>query len=671
MIGTPADRFARDGDRLVWRRQDQRLWVEPWGPDCFRVRATVLPEMPLRDWSLIKPGATTVEISIGSGGARMVNGRLTAKVDREGRIRFFKTGSTEPLVEEMASRINDPPSRTFQPIGGDLSQATVSFTAWEEERVYGLGQHRHGLLDQKGCVLDLRHRNSEISIPFFFSSRGYGLLWHNPGVGRVEIGRTRTRWVAEATRLIDYVVVTADGPAGIMERYADLTGHPPDLPAWAAGFWQCKLRYKTQDELLAVAREHHRRGLPMSVIVIDYFHWTRMGDWKFDPVCWPDPAAMVRELESMGIKVMVSVWPTVNPDSENFAELDQRGLLVRTERGLNSFVKFTDAHAEQTVISSLLDTTHPEARAFIWEKVRQNYVSQGIHLWWLDAIEPEMKAYDHDNVRYHAGNGQEVGCLYPLEQQRAFFEGMQGEGETEILTLGRAGFAGSQRFGAAIWSGDIYSTWEDLRQQVRAGLNMGLSGIPWWTTDIGGFYGGSVDDEAFRELLVRWFQYGAFCPLFRLHGWRNSSLQHPEQSDPTQGGPNEVWSFGERVYDICREYLFLRERLRPYFMEQMHEASQTGCPPMRPLFFDFPADPSAAKVDDAFLLGPDLLVAPVLYPDTFSRPVYLPAGAEWVDAWTGQSFSGGQTREAPGALERIPLFLRNGRPLPIRRTDRA
>jgi alpha-D-xyloside xylohydrolase len=663
--------FTRDGTRIVWRHQQQTLWVEPWGADCIRVRSTALSEMPLRDWSLLEPRPSSPKIKIDSNEARITNAHLTATVDVSGRVRFFKDAGRAPLVEEIGARTNFSPPRTFKSVGGDLFHVEACFTAFDDERIYGLGQRRHGLLDQKGCVLELTHRNSQVSIPLLVSSRGYGLLWHNPGVGRVELGRTQTRWVAEATRAIDYVVMTGDGYGGVMERYADLTGHTPMLPEWAAGFWQCKLRYKTQDELLAVAREHKRRGLPLSVIVIDFLHWTKMGDWKFDRANWPDPAAMARELDALGVKVMVSVWPTVNPASENFAELERRNLLVRTERGMNTFIKFTDTNATGPVLLHLLDSTHPEAREFLWSKLRDNYLRHGIKLWWLDAIEPEMAVYDHENVRYHAGNGLEVGGLYPLCQQRAVFEGMKAAGETEILSLGRAAFAGSQRYGAAVWSGDIHSTFEDLQQQVRAGLNVGLSGIPWWTTDIGGFFGGDPKSPNFQELIVRWFQYGAFCPLFRLHGWRGSSLTHPETSDLNHDGPNEVWSFGERAYRLIREMLLLRERLRPYLLEQMELAARKGTPPMRPLFFDFPDDAGAAGVDDQFLFGPDLLVAPVLFRGARKRNVYLPAGANWTDAWTGRQWKGGQTIEAAAPLERIPLYLRNGRALPIRGDDSA
>ena len=242
----------------------------------------------------------------------------------------------------------------------------------------------------------------------------------------------------------------------------------------------------------------------------------------------------------------------------------------------------------------------------MWERLREGYYRHGIKVFWLDACEPEMYPSHPQNLRYHLGNGLAVGNIYPLLHEAGIWDGMRGEGETEIVTLCRSAWAGSQRYGAALWSGDIPSTFEALQKQVRAGLNVGLSGIPWWTTDIGGFHGGNIEAPYFRELVVRWFQYGAFCPLFRLHGHRQPA------EGWTSGNHNEVWSFGDEAYGIIRELLFLRERLRPYIMAQMRLASEAGVPPMRPLFFDFPQDAAAARVDDEFMFGPDLLVAPVL-----------------------------------------------------------
>lgn len=667
--------FRQQGNALIWELNCETVQIEPWGRDSLRVRSTMGPE--IRDdlpGALLEPVATEAQIEIDPGRAVIRNGAIAAEIFVEGgerqlsnlfsagRIRFFGPATDAEFLAEKSPQFRAPPARYFRPVSSDLFRTEVSLEAYDGERLYGLGQQQHGRLDQKGCVIDLLQRNTEVSIPFLLSSRGYGFLWNNPAVGRAELGYTATRWVAEATRQLDYWVTAGDAPAQVMARYADATGHPPLLPEWAAGFWQSKLRYRTQEELLSVAREHKRRGLPLSVIVSDFFHWTLQGDWQFDSEAWPDPAGMVRELEELGVKLMVSIWPTVNPRSRNFQEMWRRGLLVRNERGLSVHKPFRDTQPEGRVDVQFYDATNPEARGFIWDQVREHYYRHGIRVWWLDACEPDMYPMDPDNLRYHLGNGLEVTNIYPLLHTRAFYEGMRAEGEEEIISLCRSAWAGSQRYGAAVWSGDIPSTFESLQAQVRAGLNIALSGIPWWTTDIGGFFDGDPDSPYFRELVVRWFQYSTFCPLFRLHGYRL-----PDR--PDTGGPNEVWSFGDEAYAIIKELLFLRERLRPYIMEQMRLAHEKGIPPMRPLFFDFPGDAEGAAVDDQFMFGPDLLVAPVLYEGKRSRDVYLPAGTTWTDGWTEETLEGGWWITAEAPLEQIPLYLRGGARLPIRASN--
>ncbi|HEX6554753.1 MAG TPA: glycoside hydrolase family 31 protein [Ktedonobacteraceae bacterium] len=658
--------FLQQNNSLIWTLNHETLQIEPWGRNSLRVRSTVSAGI-LADLVsvLLPPAETDAQITIGEAGATIRNGAITASVSPEGIIRFSHTASgAELLVEEQPVRATRLPPRSFKAVHSDLFHLEVRFRAYDDERFYGLGQHQHGRLDQKGCTIDLIQRNTEVSIPFLFSSRGYGFLWHNPAIGRVELGSTQTRWVAEATPQLDYWITVGATPAEIMEHYAGATGHAPEFPAWAAGFWQSKLRYRTQEELLSVAREYKRRGLPLSVIVIDFFHWTLQGDWRFDPALWPDPTGMVRELEEMGVKLMVSIWPTVNPLSENFPVMQQRGLLIRTERGLPALMVFQDNRPEGPVSLHYYDATNPEARRFIWEQVREHYYQYGIKVLWLDACEPEMFPMDPDNLRFHLGNGLAVANAYPLLHERGFYEGMRDAGETAILNLCRSAWAGSQRYGAAVWSGDINSTFEAFQAQVRAGLNVGLSGIPWWTTDIGGFYGGDPESPAFRELLIRWFQYSTFCPLFRLHG--NRLLASEEPTMISTGGPNEAWSFGEEAYRIIKDLLFLRERLRPYILEQMQLAHEKGTPPMRPLFFDFPNDEIGASIDDQFLFGPDVLVAPVLTEGARQRTVYLPSGTTWTDAWSGQTFDGGQYIVAEAPLDRIPLYLHANAQLPIR-----
>jgi alpha-D-xyloside xylohydrolase len=422
------------------------------------------------------------------------------------------------------------------------------------------------------------------------------------------------------------------------------------------GFWQCKLRYQTQEELLNVAREYKRRGVPLSVIVIDFFHWTMQGEWKFDKRYWPDPQAMVDELSSMGVKLMISVWPTVDHRSENFNEMEENGYLISADRGVRISMTFQGNTVH-------FDPTNPAARKYVWDKIKKNYYDYGIQVFWLDEAEPEYAFYDFDLYRYHLGPNVQIGNLFPMLYARAFYDGMASEGQTNIINLLRCAWAGSQRYGALVWSGDIDSSFRSLRNQFAAGLNMGMAGIPWWTTDIGGFHGGDAASAEFRECFTRWFQYAAFCPVMRLHGDREPHTP-PIGADGggqcPSGAPNEIWSYGEDIYNICKDYIAIRTKLLPYIRKQMELAHTKGLPPMRPLFFDYKDDAGAWLAEDQFLFGPDILVAPVLYPDMRSRKVYLPTGARWTNIWTKEAFDGGQSVEAAAPIEQIPVFVREG-----------
>ncbi|MCS7478660.1 TIM-barrel domain-containing protein [Umezawaea endophytica] len=663
--------ISDDGRALDVAVRHEVLRVEPWGDDSLRVRAgqhAIRDDVP---GALIPPKPAPVVVTADGRTGSVVVGALTATVEVvdtdtgiDARLRFTRTDTGEELLAERPAHFWWPGPRMFVPSGGGYGRLEQRFAAYEGERVFGLGQRTHGRLDQKGLVLDLVQRNAEVSVPFLLSSRGYGFLWNLPAVGRVELAENGTRWVADNARQIDYWITTGDSPAAILGHYADATGHVPMLPEWASGFWQSKLRYRTQAELLAVAREHHGRGLPLAVVVADFFHWPHLGDWRFDEAEWPDPEAMVRELDAMGTKLMVSIWPTVSPLSENFPELRDRGLLVGAEQGMAVHAPWKDKGFAAEVPVALYDATHPEARRFLWDTVKRNYHDKGVRAWWLDASEPEIQPGHPHNLRFHAGPGSEVANLYPQAHARAFHEGLLAEGDDEVVLLSRSAWAGSQRYGSAVWSGDIPATWDSLRAQVRAGLNLAVAGIPWWTTDIGGFHGGDPDSPEYRELITRWFQYGVFCPLFRLHGFRDP---RGEFGAEMTGGPNEVWSYGPEALASIEESLRMRERLRPYVMEQMRVAHESGVPPMRPLFVDFPHDQRAWEVDDQFLFGPALLVAPVLHPGAETRRVHLPTGSAWTDAATGERHLGGRTIEAPTPRSRIPVYLRDDADVPVHR----
>ncbi|MFC4587001.1 glycoside hydrolase family 31 protein [Sphaerisporangium corydalis] len=653
----------QDTNRLEFRSSEHVLRVEPWGPGSVRVRAARgdiagdLPGALAGD-----PGPAEAVVSHGPDGSTLTVGDLRADLSPSGELRFSRAGDGTELLSEAPAHFAWPGPRLFTAGTDGRHRIEQRFAAYDDEKIFGLGQHTHGLLDQKHTVIDLVQRNGEVTIPFVVSSRGYGLLWNTPALGRVEFAANGTRWVADSARQIDYWVTTGAGPAEILGHYADATGHAPPLPEWATGFWQSKLRYRSQEELLEVAREHRRRGLPLSVIVVDYFHWTHLGDWRFDTADWPDPAAMVKELDAMGVKLMVSIWPSVSPLSENYEEMLGQGLLVTTEEGAPLLHRFPDTgFGGHSLGVAFYDATEPRARAYVWSKVKKNYYDLGVRVWWLDACEPEIFPERPAVTHLAAGPAREVANMYPLEHVRGFYEHMRAEGEQDVVCLVRSAWAGSQRFGAALWSGDVPSTFESLNAQVRAGLNVAMSGLPWWTTDIGGFHGGDPESEEYRELMVRWFQYGVFCPLFRLHGHREPRDGfHAGHS----GGPNEVWSYGERASAIIAGQLRLRERLRGYIMEQMREASRSGLPPMRPLFVDFPGDEPSWRADDQFLLGPDLLVAPVLEAGARSRAVHLPGGTSWTDTATGTDHPGGRTLRVEAPLEHIPVFARTGSRVP-------
>ena len=661
--------FRNENGILKYHYDAEEVWLEPWGNNSFRVRATKNAEMLDTAWALNqKKMETESAIEIGEDHAEIRNGKIRAVITKYGKLTFYKQDGSVLLDEYLRNRKDktvdycsalDIDAREFRPnIGGDY-HLSMRFVSTPSEKIFGMGQYQQPYLNQKGNDLELAQRNSQASVPFMISSLGYGFLWNNPAVGRVMFGKNITTWEAYSTKQLDYWITAGDSPAEIEEAYAAVAGTVPMMPEWAMGFWQCKLRYQTQEELLNVAREYKKRGLPISVIVIDYFHWPLQGDWKFDPKYWPDPDAMIRELKEMGIELMVSIWPTVDYRSENFQEMLEKGYLIRTERGFCIAMDFQGNTVHY-------DATNPDARKFVWNVARKNYYEKGIRTFWLDEAEPEYTVYDFDNYRYYLGPNVQIGNIYPELYAKTFYDGMTEEGQKNVINLLRCAWAGSQKYGALVWSGDVHSSFASFRNQLSAGLSMAIAGIPWWTTDIGGFHGGNPDDPKFRELLVRWFEWGTFCPVMRLHGERQP-LKAPIGTEGgalcVSGADNEVWSFGEENYEILKNYLKLREKMKPYIREQMEAAHEKGTPVMRPLFYDFSDDTKSWDIEDQYMFGPDVMVAPVMYENMRVRDVYLPEGSEWVNHWTGETFQGGQSVSVDAPLQQIPVFTRNGRSL--------
>ena len=679
------------GERLVISYGTSQVWIDPWGPNSLRVRMTAKPDMDARDWALTEAipetqstitfetvdttdpwyrGEEYADHHTSGQQATLTNGKISARVNPEGWISFFNQKG-ELLTEEYwrnrdkLSRFCVPlrvQGRELKPVPGRSDyELTARFEAFDDEMIFGMGQYQDRHLNKKGCTLELAHRNSQASVPFYVSSRGYGFLWNNPAIGTATFGANVTEWTAKSTAKLDYFITAGDTPAEIESQYTLATGRTPMMPEYGMGYWQCRLRYRNQEELLEVARHHKSLGLPLDVIVIDFFHWTMQGDFRFDPIDWPDPEGMIRELREMGIETVVSVWPTIDNRSVNFGEMADNGYLVTADRGMSN-------HMDWLGTTTFYDATNPGAQKFVWDRCKENYYDKGIRCFWLDEAEPEYGPYDFDNYRYFAGSALQCSNVYPVGYAKGFYEGLKAAGETEVMSLIRCAWAGSQKYAVLPWSGDIYSSFRSMREQLQAGLSMAMAGIPWWTCDIGGFLGGDPKDPAFHELLVRWFQWAAFLPVFRMHGERDPLIDEPVRNGvgrPAYGQPNEVWSFGDDVYQMLAPYLHLRERLRPYIREVMRAASETGAPVIRPLFYDFPTDAAAWKIEDSYMFGPDLLISPVLESGAIDRSIYLPTGSTWTDAYTGNVYTGGQTVTVPAPLGIIPVMLRDGKDYPI------
>ena len=639
--------FEIRNNEIHFMREGEAVRISACGRNSIRFQASPNCGIDERNWTLM-PQNVEAKAWLEEDSAILETGEIRAKLYANGRVVYYRRG--RKILDEKPELTFGAQIRNYRNIASGLWKARVTFEAVAGEHFYGLGHEANGCFDLKGCTIDLRHVNAKCTIPFVYSSLGYGFLWNMPSTGRCELANNRTRWTSDCARQIDYVVIGGT-PREVSAAFADITGHAPKMSHWATGFWQSRLRYETQDEVLNVARRYKELGIPLSVIVIDYFHWTEQGDYKFDPKYWEDPKKMADELHGMGVKLMVSMWPTINEKSENYRTMLDNNMLIRTAQGQNRIFDFYGPQA-------IIDPTNPETRKFVWSRLKENYIDNGVDCLWFDEAEPEIHPEHFDNLILSAGRGDEVGLLYPYYYSQLAYDGMQEIGRNDIVTLSRCAYTGAQKFGTLVWSGDIPSTFESLSAQVKSGLNMSMCGIPWWTTDIGGFYGGDINSEYFRELIVRWFQYGVFCPVTRLHGSRDGHDRTRDIIEPT-GGDNELWSFGDEVFEILKNLVQLRERLRPYIEKHLQIASDTGVPLMRPMFYDYPDDERCYEMGEQYMFGGDILFAPIVNQGETGKMVYLPEG-NWIFARDREMYKGGMSYGVSANLDEMIIFVKEG-----------
>ena len=575
-----------------------------------------------------------------------------------------------------------------------------------EEHYYGLGENQEGFLDHRQrpitCAANyLAPAAPTYCVPFVVTNKGYGLLWDNPSSTTISPAFDgQTKWTSTLGRRVSFFVIAGRNTDEMYEGYRLLTGPTPMLPKAAYGFIQCKQRYSSQAEVLAVAKGYRERHLPLDILVVDWFYYTKMGQYDFDPAKWPDPAAMNKQLHSDNIESMISVWPRFAPGSRYYDFLLNKGWF---EHYANGIAATPDEPTPGQPVDGLpydkagsdIDTTNPEAARWWWQLIHDNIAGKGFDYFWADETEPDLPP---DGAYLSIGPGAEYFNAYPLFHTAAIYNGFQNGNNSSAtrdlthppasqatgqspaqtrraLTLSRDAYTGAQRNGAIFWSSDISPTWDTLRRQIPTALNVAASGIAYTGNDIGGWQnlpyqhtpqhpplispqGARANvgrDDDYPELYVRWFEFGTFLPTMRTHGTRRY---------------NEVWSYGPQAEPILEKYLKLRYTLMPYLYSLGWFTHQTGAPFMRALFMDFPDDPHVANaqgvgIRDEYMFGPALLVAPVTQQGATTREVYLPLGADWYNYWTNEKVHGGQTITVQAPIDTIPLFVRAGSILPL------
>lgn len=604
-------------NQILFSRQGELVRLTPCGENAIRFQAFPGGSVINEDYTLMPQKINSV-ITENERSVCMQCGGLKVILEDRGKVIFYY--NDKKIIEEKPELTFEDGYRNYQNTASGLWKARVTFFPNKDEHFFGLGHSWDNQFDLKGSSFDIRNVNAKCTIPYVYSSLGYGFLWNIPSTGQVELSNNRTRWSSDCCSAVDYVVIGGT-PKQACSVLADLTGHAPEMPQWATGFWQSRLRYETQDELLSVARKYKKLGIPLSAIVVDYFHWTEQGDYKFDEKYWPNVKAMADELHEMGTKLIVSVWPTINENSENYKYMSQNNMLMRTVHGSDRVFDFYGWQAE-------IDVTNPATRNFVWSRLKQNYIDKGVDALWFDEAEPEIHPEQFENIIWHKGRADKVALLYPYYYSKLAYNGFKSMGKDDIITLTRCAYLGSQKYASLVWSGDIPSTFESLAHQVNAGLNMAMCSIVWWNTDIGGFYGADITSDYFRELIVRWFQFGVFSPVMRLHGSRNRHGKKSDLKEPS-GDPNEIWSFGDDVFEILKDLVFLRERLKNYIAAQMQIASEKGYPVMRPMFFEYPDDEVCYTLNTQYMFGSDIIFAPIVNRGQRETTVYIPEG-EWV-----------------------------------------
>jgi alpha-D-xyloside xylohydrolase len=708
----------QDASGVTLQAAGGAMRIEACGDRVIHVVSSPTAEFPTPKVPVVAEPchASNIVVKVGKKDVKVSTAEVTVSVDTAtGAVTFLsKNGKTVLAEAKDGGKAFDVPALAEM----KTWQIQQTFVSTPDESQYGLGQHQEGIFNVRGVPIRLHQANTNISVPFLLSSKGYGLLWNNPSLTdfnpadqaiaidpKTGKGKFRTgakgiygfllasdnkdqllvdvnekhvidlvnMWTPSSASGVagleankEYEVSAKGGPGGlqlsarppqdttifrsevgqaidyyffygpalnqVISDYRQLTGEAPLFPKWAYGFWQCRERYHNQKEILDVGIEFRKRKLPVDALVQDWQYWGKYG-WnamKFDESIYPDPKGMMEQFHAMDEHVPISVWSRFGEDSDVYKRMNAKSMLVPGTPWMDFF--------------------NPRAQTAFWAELNTGLFALGMDGWWMDASEPEFDILKGRQT--FLGSGESVRNAYPLYVTKAIYEGQRATTDRKrVVIFTRSAYTGQQRNAAISWSGDISANWITFQRQIPAGLNFSMSGLPYWTTDGGGFFRpqDQYTNEAYHELLTRWFQYAAFSPIFRVHGWISNA---------------EIWNYGPQFLDIATQYDELRYHLLPYIYSSAWGVTNKGETLMRALPLEFSSDAGARAVSDQFMFGSALLINPVTTEGAKQRTVYLPAGSSWIDFWTGKRANGGQSITAEAPLERIPIYVRAGSIVP-------
>jgi alpha-D-xyloside xylohydrolase len=642
----PVVSWQTNADGITFQMNPGTLKLQVFSPRLVRVAYSPTNTIPTNSLAVIASSTNSGwNVASSANEVWLTTSQLQARVSRAtGAVGFYDTNGAVILTE--------PPAGgrylAATTVGGiSTLQSQQQFLISSNEAIYGLGQHAAGLMNYRGATVHLQQQNpTESAIPVLVSSRGYGLLWDNPAISDVSIAQgspTNLTWTSEAADSVDYYFMYGPELDDVIAGYRNLTGAAPLFGKWAWGFWQCKNRYQSQQELLDVVNQYRSLQIPLDCIIQDWQYWSPnpWGSHIFNSANYPNVTNLMQTLHATNAHMIISVWARFDTNIANANALT----------AVNGLYTNVLANVWPAGYGQWYDPFNASARQVYWSQISQRLFSTGIDGWWLDASEPELSGNwgEFRNYTTAAGSGARVFNAYPLMHTTAVYQGHRATNSNKrAFILTRSAYAGQQRNAAVTWSGDINATWSVFANQIAAGLNFSVSGVPYWNTDTGGFNDGSPTDTAYAELFTRWFQFSTFCPMLRVHG----------------NNAKEMWRFPAATQAILISYDQLRYHLLPYIYSVSWQVTSTGYTMMRPLVMDFRADTNVFGIKDQFMFGPALMACPVTTSSATTRSVYLPAGASWFNFWTGQTNAGGQTISAAAAIDTMPIFVRAGSILP-------